>query len=445
MSFRERLVGFGTYCQREWPLNQLLISHHGELVVAVANEPYQVSDRQMLFSMTKSITSLAIGIASDQGVLRLEDKVVSFFPADLPQEVDGHLRELTVRHLLMMSPGTKKDHYQEILATTNWVKAFLAQAFDCQPGQEFLYSTPSSHLLSAIISRATNKTLVDFLDEHLFRHMGIAKPQWETSPEGVTCGGMGLSLPPLDMLKIGELLLNKGEFQERQLISSWYLGQATSWQIQKPVSRDQGYLGRGYGYQFHLSEGGCYRLDGAFGQLTLISPQHDLVVVIHSRGIKLQEVLELFYEHVVYQQKMLPMTTSCKRQSAPTSAIDINWLLDRTLTLRQNCLEVTAVKVVRLGSAYQLQLVRSCRSLEIDFSLTKATNGQTWFIKDTMEYQQRYYCDSQASATNLTLNVHFVETPYIVTIGLSLLKEAVQFTFDINLGFTLHPFTQITK
>lgn len=62
-----------------------------------------------------------------------------------------------------------------------------------------------------------------------------------------------------------------------------------------------------------------------------------------------------------------------------------------------------------------------------------------------MEYQQRYYCDSQASATNLTLNVHFVETPYIVTIGLSLLKEVVQFTFDINLGFTLHPFTQITK
>lgn len=443
MTICERLLKFGDYCQR-LPINHFLASYGGELVVSNTNGPYKLANPQMLFSMTKSITSLGIGLACDKGLLGLDERVVSFFPKESPQRINHHLQELTIRHLLMMSPGMKTDHYQSIMFSTNWVKAFLAQEFNCRPGKTYLYSTPSSHILSAIISVVANRSLVDFLEEHLFYPMEISKPQWETSPEGLTCGGMGLSLTPMELLKIGELLLNEGNYKGRQLISSGYLSQATSWQIQK--ERDgKFYSGDSYGYQFHLSGEGCFRLDGAFGQLVFISPAHKLVMVVLSRGVKQERILKLINEYVFEQRKLLPAEETFIPQPSVSLATDMEWLLGRQFRLKENCLNVLKCQVLKGSDVYGLKLVRVEHSIDIEFHIDRETRGQTWFIKDRSEYLQEYHCQTVLSDNKLTLVVSFIETPYVVTIQLTLVNGQVAFSFDINLSFTLSSFSQIVE
>lgn len=440
----EKVKLFSEKCQSQFEFNHLLLSLNGSLVTATT-EPYDLADPQMLFSMTKSITSLAIGIACDKGMISLEDKIISFFPECLPQVVSPNLEKLTIGHLLMMSPGTSQDGYQTMVSSSNWVKSFFAQEFDCEPGTTFLYSTPSSHLLGAILAVVTKKDLDDFLAETLFYPLGISKPQWEKSPEGITCGGMGLSFPPLALLKIAELVLNQGCYKGQQLISREYLAQATSWQIQKKVNQEKPYSVDGYGYHFHLSQANCYRLDGAFGQLCFISPDNGFILVLFGRGIKNEAVLKLIYEFLFNPQEPLLTVAPRKLVELTPSVGHVGWLLNREFFLTANCLEVRQFKLTKTKTCYRLNLIRPQHGLVIDVDLKGQTTGETWFIKDREEYLQAYVCQSVVTKDKLLVTISFIETPYVVTITISLVNAKVVFSFAINVSFTLSSFTKIAN
>ena len=222
-----------------------------------------------MFSLTKSFTSTAVGLAVSEGLLSIDDQVIKFFPVEAPAEPSAFLKALRVRDLLSMSTG---HHKEPALATTReWAKTFLAAPIDHKPGTFFLYNTPASYMLSAILQKVTGQTTVDYLRPRLFVPLGIDDLEWETSPEGVTIGGYGLHLRTESIARFGQLYLQKGKWLGQQVVPKAWVEAATSRQVSNG-SNPASDWDQGYGYQFWRSRHGTYRGDGAFGQYSSCCP-----------------------------------------------------------------------------------------------------------------------------------------------------------------------------
>ena len=172
-------------------LHSMMLLRHGAVVAQGWWAPYGPDDPHMLFSLSKSFTATAVGLAIADGRLSLDDPVLSFFPADAPSVVSEHLAAMRVRHLLSMATG----HAQEALGRhlrgtdSNWARVCLAQPVVYAPGTHFVYNSGASYLLSAIVQHVTGLRLVEYLRPRLFAPLGIRQATWETSPQGIDAGG----------------------------------------------------------------------------------------------------------------------------------------------------------------------------------------------------------------------------------------------------------------
>jgi len=148
--------------------------------------PYRPDCPQLLYSLSKSFTSIAVSMAADNGYFHLDDPVIRFFPERCPETISDNLARMTIHHLLSMSTGHRSNIYNAVVSEKDWVKAFLSLEVECEPGTYYSYNTPASYMLSAIIWKATGQHLVDFLMPRLFDPLGIKRPVWETCPMGIT-------------------------------------------------------------------------------------------------------------------------------------------------------------------------------------------------------------------------------------------------------------------
>ena len=181
-------------------LHSFMLLRHGAVVAEGWWSPYGPDRPHMLFSLSKSFTSTAIGLAVAEGRLSVEDRVLSFFPDDAPARISRNLDAMQVRHLLSMSTGHAEDTtgYMHKRRDGNWIRAFLARPVQHKPGTFFLYNTGATYMLSAIIQKVTGLTLLDYLQPRLFEPLGIQNPTWEMSPQGINTGGYGLSITTED-------------------------------------------------------------------------------------------------------------------------------------------------------------------------------------------------------------------------------------------------------
>jgi CubicO group peptidase (beta-lactamase class C family) len=250
----------------------------------------------MLYSLSKSFTSTAVGIAVAEGKMTVDDLVLSYFPEHAPAEPSVHLKAMRVRDLLRMATG----HHAEpaVQFETNWIGTFLAQEVAHKPGTFFLYNTPATFMLSAMVQKATGSTVLDYLRPRLFEPLGIIDPSWGTSPEGITLGGYGLSVRTEDIARFGQLYLQKGLWQGRQLVAAEWIEAATSRQIANG-SNPRSDWDQGYGYQFWRCRHNAYRGDGAFGQYCIVLPDQDAVVAITSGVRDMQAVLNLVWDRLL--------------------------------------------------------------------------------------------------------------------------------------------------
>jgi CubicO group peptidase (beta-lactamase class C family) len=281
-------------------LHSLMLLRHGHTVAQGWWAPYSAQGRQLLFSVSKSFTSTAVGLAVSEGLLTVDDPVVRFFPAECPPTVSDNLADMTVRHLLTMTTGHAEDTVDRVARQVNddWAKVFLAQPVDHRPGTTFVYNSGASYLLSAIVQRLTGKTLLDYLGPRLFAPLGITDPTWESCPHGVNTGGWGLSLRTRDIARFGQLHLDGGRWQGRQVVPRAWVDQATAWQV--PNSHDAGVdWHQGYGYQFWRCRHDAYRGDGAFGQFCLVLPDRDAVLAITAGLADMQGVLDQVWEYLL--------------------------------------------------------------------------------------------------------------------------------------------------
>ena len=288
-----------------YELHSLMLVRHGRVVAEGWWTPYAAEFNHGMYSMSKSFTSTAVGLAVAEGKLRVEDQVVSFFPDDLPAAVSENLAALRVKHLLTMSVGHGQEPTMDMVKQENWVRAFLAWPITHPPGSVFLYNSAATYMLSAIVQRLTGQRVVDYLQPRLFDPLGIEGPTWETCPRGINVGGWGLSIRTEGLAKFGQLYLQKGQWAGRQVLPAEWVEEATTFKIQQPIPSQQGrpqdqndWL-QGYCYQFWRSTHKAFRGDGAFGQFTLVLPEQDAVVVMTSESRDLQGQLDLVWKHLL--------------------------------------------------------------------------------------------------------------------------------------------------
>lgn len=277
-------------------LHSMMLLRHGKVAAEAWWAPFEAGTPHILYSLSKSFTSTAVGLAVAEGKLSVEDKVISFFPDKLPAQVGENLATMRVRDLLTMSTGHDKEPER---GATDWVKDFLAAPVEHKPGTHFLYNTPATHILAAIVTKVTGGRVLDYLKPRLFEPLGIEGMTWDQSPAGVDIGGYGLKVRTEDIAKFGQLYLQKGQWEGKQLIPAAWVEEATKKQVSNGDPTQENDWSQGYGYQFWRAQHGNYRGDGAFGQYCIVLPAHDAVLAITSGVGDMGAVMKAVWTHLL--------------------------------------------------------------------------------------------------------------------------------------------------
>lgn len=298
-------------------IHSVMIRRHGKIVAEGWWTPYGPDTPHLLWSLSKSFTSTAIGIAQDEGLLNINDQVISFFPDDLPEEPSPYLKAMRIRDLLKMNTGHQRGASVGLLQGDNWVKEFLAMEVEHKPGTHFVYNSGATYMLSAIIQKVSGSTLLDFLTPRLFEPLGIENPSWESDPKGINVGGWGLSVTTKDISNLGQLYLQKGEWEGQQLLSQSWVKEATGLQTSNGSNPESDWE-QGYGYQFWQCRPNAYRGDGAFGQFCIVIPEKDAVVAITSGSDDMQGIMNVVWDHLLPTME----ETSLPRDDAGVEKLD---------------------------------------------------------------------------------------------------------------------------
>jgi CubicO group peptidase (beta-lactamase class C family) len=276
--------------QRGANIHSLLIVRNGVLVLDACFYPYRRGTPHDVASVTKSITSVLVGIANDQGHLSsAQQPVLDIYPGGSTKNVDDHKRALTLAHLLTMTSGLDcrfepaEPTLREMMRSREWVQFMLDLPMVAKPGSQFVYCSGGFHLLSGIISQTTGQSALEFARAQLFEPLGIQEANWPADPQGITHGWGDLRLLPGDMAKIGYLFLKQGRWNGRQVLSSAWVAKSTQPLIELP-GREQSY---GYGWWVYPRRNPMiYEALGRGGQRISVCPEKNLVVVFTGGGFE---------------------------------------------------------------------------------------------------------------------------------------------------------------
>ncbi|MFA9392364.1 MAG: serine hydrolase domain-containing protein [Prolixibacteraceae bacterium] len=379
-------------------LHSFIFIRHGKVIAEGWWKPYQNNLKHTLYSTSKSFTSTAIGFAVSEQLLTVNDQVISFFPDDLPDSISSNLANLKIKHLLSMSAGQDPEPtFNTVRSDSNWVKSFLATPIVHEPGTVFLYNSLASYMLSAIVQKVSGQTVKDYLTPRLFEPLAIEGYDWEIDPQGINTGGWGLRLKTEDMAKFGQLLLQKGKWNEQQIIPAAWVDEATTAKIDQnpnatPEERVNNSWLQGYGYQFWRCQHNAFRADGAYGQYIIVMPDQDAVVAIQAETADMQDEINLVWDYLLpaIKEGQLPIDTESnkrlKKQLAelalPIAAKQLNsQLVDQlntnTFKLASNQMKWKSISFQFNGEQCALTFATSQTEYPISFNTGKWAFGET--------------------------------------------------------------------
>ncbi|MCR5216067.1 MAG: beta-lactamase family protein [Lachnospiraceae bacterium] len=307
IAFYERLADY------QIPMHSVLISRHDTLVTESYYAPFAQNTRQRMFSVTKSLVGLAIGILEGQGLCKRTDHIVDYFPeyvAEIPKNADGtfvgkysYLQELTIEQMLTMRTCHAKTTYVHD-AEDDWVRTFFVTEPSHKPGTVFNYDTSSSHVLCALVVKLTGKPMFSWMREQLLDEIGWSKEAKVLSNAyGQEIGGSGLCATPRDLMRLMNVLRQNGMVHGRQVIPKDYVEAAISKQVETDYKMDTIEERQGYGYQLWRTRYDGYCFYGMGGQYAVHYPAQDLLLVTtaDTQGCKNsgQFIFEAFYETIL--------------------------------------------------------------------------------------------------------------------------------------------------
>ncbi|WP_194910881.1 serine hydrolase domain-containing protein [Catenulispora rubra] len=284
--------------------HSIMLLRHGHVIAEGWWAPYDPDGVQQVYSLSKSFTATAAGFAWAEGLLDLDAPVVSYFP-ELDSEItDPRSRSILVRHIASMSAGHTSEQWDRALATY-WeepVRGFLLDPPDGTPGVTFAYSQSTTYALGAIIQRQSGQSLVEYLRPRLFEPLGIGEAFWlRHPPAGRDLAFAGLHVTTDAIARLGQLYLQGGVWEGRQLLAPEWVAEATRKQVDNSNSDgsdSDSDWSQGYGFQFWMARHG-YRGDGAFGQLCVVLPEHDVVLAMTSESVAMHLILEAAWTHLL--------------------------------------------------------------------------------------------------------------------------------------------------
>ncbi len=428
-------------------VHSVMLLRHGHVVAAGWWSPYDAGTPHSLYSLSKSFTSTAVGLAVAEGKLSVDDEVLKFFPDDAPAAPSGNLKAMRVSDLLRMSTGHQAE--PSVQAAPHWAKAFLAQPVPHKPGTHFLYNTAATYMLSAIVQRATGQTVLDYLRSRLFEPLGIERPTWGTSPQGVTLGGYGLSIRTEDIARFGQLYLQQGQWHGKQLVPSPWVAAATARQTSNG-SNPKSDWEQGYGYQFWLCRHGAYRGDGAFGQFCIVLPEQESVIAITSGTKDMQSVLNLVWEHLLPAMKHAPLAAdadarqklehrlaslSLRPQEGRASNEKAASVSGKKFVFSPNERKLEAMTLEDDGKGDQATIVSRFGGIDRRIAVGRGVWLKGRLAFGTLPEQPAAASGAWTADDTFTAKICFYETPFISTIRLKFSGDKLFFDSESNVAF----------
>jgi CubicO group peptidase (beta-lactamase class C family) len=326
-------------------IHSFMFLRHGKVIAEGWWDPYGPDFKHLLYSASKTFTATAVGLAASENKLKLTDKVVSFFPYSLPDSIGTNIRELTVQNLLTMSVG-QDPAGMGAGSDEDWITAFLKNEPVHKPGTVFLYNNMATFMLSAIVQQVTGQTIFDYLKPRIFDPLSIRGADWDKNPQGINLGMIGLRLRSEDLAKFGQLLLQNGKWNKKQLIPGEWVKEATSFKIESTggsdrLSKDKNDWTQGYCYQMWRGRNNSVRLDGMAGQFVILFPDKDAIVVLTANARNTQEELNLVHNY------LFPSIKSAR--AIPSDPASYNELQKKqsTLILKPQLSKVTEPELVK--------------------------------------------------------------------------------------------------
>lgn len=262
--------------EKQIMLHSFVLLRHGKVAAEGTYAPYESSRLHPIFSVSKSFTSAAVGIAIAEGRFGLHDRVVDLLPAKATGEIHPYIAAMTVEHLLKMTTAHRKSTPTDI---DDWVHGFLHTEPTHPPGTMYAYDTTGTHTLCAIIQETTGMTVHEYLRPRLFDAIGMGQVEWDSCPLGINKGGSGLKTTTDDLARFGQLYLNDGVWDGVRLLPEGWVEQSTRRQVDNSSAKVMLDGKPGYGYQFWRVRKNAYCAFGMAGQFVVVIPDKDAVFV----------------------------------------------------------------------------------------------------------------------------------------------------------------------
>lgn len=327
---------------RKVPMHSLLLMRHDKLVFEGYYAPYTADTLHRMFSISKSFTSIAIGLLAEEGKISLYDTIVKYFPEKLPNEVHPWIASMTIMDMLMMRSCHASTTYRLNMAS-DWVESFFTTPPTHPPGKLFHYDTSAAHTLCALVEKMTGMVMLDYLKEKL-DCLGLSKQSYMLKdPFGVSIGGSGLVALPMDLLKFGYFIAHRGMVCGRQLISPDYIDMAVSCLSGTCVTAPVPSEAQGYGMQFWRGDKNGYTCYGMGGQLIIFLPDYDIICVTTADtqdiGGGNQQIYDALYEEIlpyIKDETLYSDTKSSQLLAGKASSLKIEPLKNAASTATAN-------------------------------------------------------------------------------------------------------------
>jgi len=288
-------------------MHSCMMIRNGETIYEAYWDPIKKDELHRLYSATKSFVSIAVGVLSDRGLLSLDDKIVKFFPDLIPEEgVHPYIADATIRDLLKMStPFSQSTYGDPDVCGKNWLESYFTTKPNHPSGTIYNYDSCGSYVLGAIVRRVTGQYFYDFLRDDALGDLDFSKEsRCLLGPDKEAWAGSGILLSLRDFAKFALLLLNKGRWNGKQLISEEYVTAATTKQVDNNTDGENNPWNRGYGYQFWILKDGAFCMRGAASQLAVCVPEKDFIFVCNAdtqgrHGDGSEEIFKILWSQVI--------------------------------------------------------------------------------------------------------------------------------------------------
>jgi CubicO group peptidase (beta-lactamase class C family) len=369
-------------------MHGFLLLRKGQIAAEGYWSPYSENGMHRMYSVSKSFVALAIGLMVDEGKINLDDQVATYFKDKTPPNLHPYLAQATIRHLLMMAtPHTENSYTRH---DRDWAATFFNKKPSHPPGTIFSYDTAATVILNTIVERVSGVPFLAYMRERLLDPVGFSKDAWcVETPEGTSWGGSGVICKLRDMAKLAYVCMNKGRWNDLQLISEQYIHAATSKQIDNSISGDYG-----YGYQIWMEKDNGFAFRGMGSQLAICYPDKDFLFACigdtQAAGSRETGVDYAFREEILSKIEDSPLAHDAEtntrlnnkiknlkilpQQGKPTSSLEKrisgNWY-----HVTENPMGITKMRFIFIGDEGTWEYENASGEHQLTFGLGKTVKG----------------------------------------------------------------------